>query len=116
MAYSINLLRFFVQPDGWNGLIRTLIDREADMAVTSLKITPNRSQQVEFSVPFMETGIAVTVALREGAISPTAFLSTFMKQNFSGLCHLLSLLDYEIAITITVIISLSRTVAPQDSY
>ncbi|TPP55952.1 Glutamate [NMDA] receptor subunit epsilon-2 [Fasciola gigantica] len=64
-------------PDGWNGLIRTLMDREADMAVTALKITPNRSQQVEFSVPFMETGIAVTVALREGAISPTAFLKPY---------------------------------------
>ncbi|VDP65252.1 unnamed protein product [Echinostoma caproni] len=64
-------------PDGWNGLIRSLMDREADMAVTSLKITPNRSQQVEFSVPFLETGIAVTVALREGAISPTAFLKPY---------------------------------------
>ncbi|CAH8491937.1 unnamed protein product [Dicrocoelium dendriticum] len=64
-------------PDGWNGIIRTLMDNEADMAITSLKITPNRSQQVEFSVPFLETGIAVTVALREGAISPTAFLKPY---------------------------------------
>lgn len=51
------------------------MDNRADMAVTSLKITPNRSQQIEFSVPFLETGIAVAVALREGAIAPTAFLS-----------------------------------------
>ncbi|VDQ14454.1 unnamed protein product [Trichobilharzia regenti] len=48
------------------------------MAVTSLKITPNRSQQIEFSVPFLETGIAVSVALREGAIAPTAFLSKLL--------------------------------------
>ncbi|CAH8580920.1 unnamed protein product [Schistosoma turkestanicum] len=64
-------------PDGWNGIIRDLIDNRADMAVTSLKITPNRSQQIEFSVPFLETGIAVAVALREGAIAPTAFLKPY---------------------------------------
>ncbi|KAF5403478.1 Glutamate receptor ionotropic NMDA 2B, partial [Paragonimus heterotremus] len=69
-------------PDGWNGIIRTLMDHKADMAVTSLKITPNRSQQVEFSVPFLETGIAVIVALREGAISPTAFLKPYDYQSW----------------------------------
>ncbi len=50
------------------------MEHKADMVVTSLKITPNRSEQIDFSVPFLETGIAITVALREGAISPTAFL------------------------------------------
>lgn len=50
------------------------MDQKADMAITSLKITPNRSEQIDFSVPFLETGIAITVTLREGAISPTAFL------------------------------------------
>nr|QQY02579.1 glutamate receptor ionotropic, delta-2 [Cryptocotyle lingua] len=69
-------------PDGWNGVIRVLMDNKADMAVTSLKITPNRSQQIEFSVPFLETGIAVTVALREGAISPTAFLKPYDYQSW----------------------------------
>uniref|UniRef100_A0A5K3FZK0 Lig_chan-Glu_bd domain-containing protein n=1 Tax=Mesocestoides corti TaxID=53468 RepID=A0A5K3FZK0_MESCO len=59
--------------DGWNGLVRELMDRKADMAITSLKITPNRSEQIDFSVPFLDTGIAITVASREGAISPTAF-------------------------------------------
>lgn len=53
------------------------MDKKADMAITSLKITPNRSEQIDFSVPFLETGIAIAVALREGAISPTAFLGTF---------------------------------------
>ncbi|VDO08016.1 unnamed protein product [Rodentolepis nana] len=63
--------------DGWNGLVRELMDQKADMAITSLKITPNRSEQIDFSVPFLETGIAITVALREGAISPTAFLEPY---------------------------------------
>ncbi|TGZ62007.1 hypothetical protein CRM22_007669 [Opisthorchis felineus] len=69
-------------PEGWNGVIRVLMDNQADMAVTSLKITPNRSQQIDFSVPFLETGIAITVALREGAISPTAFLKPYDYQSW----------------------------------
>ena len=53
-----------------------LLDREADMVVTSLKINPDRNTAVRFSVPFLETGITIVVSLREGAISPTAFLGT----------------------------------------
>ena len=59
----------------WNGLIGDLIVGKADMVMTSLKITHERSQVLDFSVPFMETGIAIIVALRAGAISTTAFLS-----------------------------------------
>uniref|UniRef100_A0A1I8FP28 PBPe domain-containing protein n=1 Tax=Macrostomum lignano TaxID=282301 RepID=A0A1I8FP28_9PLAT len=50
----------------WNGLVRVLLEGQADMVVTSLKITPNRSEQIEFSVPFHRTGITILVALREG--------------------------------------------------
>ncbi|VDP49233.1 unnamed protein product [Schistosoma margrebowiei] len=77
LQHYFQRLNSFSVPDGWNGIIRDLMDNRADMAVTSLKITPNRSQQIEFSVPFLETGIAVAVALREGAIAPTAFLKPY---------------------------------------
>ena len=59
----------------WNGLIGDLLTGKADMVMTSLKITAERSQVIDFSVPFMETGIAIVVSLRAGAISTTAFLS-----------------------------------------
>ncbi|XP_064639795.1 glutamate receptor ionotropic, NMDA 2B-like isoform X2 [Lineus longissimus] len=61
----------------WNGLPRALMDGKGDMVMTSLKINPERSEVVDFSVPFLETGITIIVAIRDGAISPTAFLEPY---------------------------------------
>ncbi|XP_059165876.1 glutamate receptor ionotropic, NMDA 2B-like [Physella acuta] len=61
----------------WNGLVKTLLDGEADIVMTSLKINPERASAVRFSVPYLETGIKIIVALRDGAISPTAFLEPY---------------------------------------
>jgi len=44
------------------------------MAMASLTITPERSEVIDFSVPFLETGISIIVPVRDGVISPTAFL------------------------------------------
>lgn len=59
----------------WNGIMKDLITNKADLAMTSLKITTERSEIIDFSIPFMETGIAIVVSLRPGTISTTAFLS-----------------------------------------
>lgn len=45
--------------------------------MTSLKITPDRSSVVEFSVPYLETGIRIIVAMSSGKISATAFLEPY---------------------------------------
>ncbi len=59
----------------WNGLIAELLEDRADLTLTALKVTTERNLAIDFSVPLMETGIGLVVALRRGAISTTAFLS-----------------------------------------
>lgn len=44
------------------------------MAVGSLTINEERSEVIDFSVPFVETGISVMVSRSNGTVSPSAFL------------------------------------------
>ncbi|CAF1490209.1 unnamed protein product [Adineta steineri] len=61
----------------WNGLVAELLENRADLTLTSLKVTTERNAAMDFSIPLMETGIAVIVSLRPGAISTTAFLKPY---------------------------------------
>ncbi|KAK7489093.1 hypothetical protein BaRGS_00019607, partial [Batillaria attramentaria] len=61
----------------WSGLVGALQAEEADLAMAALSITKAREGVIDFSVPFLETGITIVVAIREGAISPTAFLEPY---------------------------------------
>lgn len=91
-----------LQKDGWNGLVKVLIDNEADMVVTSFKITPNRSAYVDFSIPFQETGITIAVALREGKISHTAFLGEWREDLITLLTHAVQRVAYMLLPTVNL--------------
>lgn len=52
--------------------------KNAHMAVGSLTINEERSEVIDFSVPFIETGISVMVSRSNGTVSPSAFLGEGM--------------------------------------
>ncbi|KAJ3615011.1 hypothetical protein NHX12_018579 [Muraenolepis orangiensis] len=58
----------------WNGMV---VYKKAVMAVGSLTINEERSEAIDFSVPFVETGISVMVSRSNGTVSPSAFLEPF---------------------------------------
>lgn len=51
-----------------------VVTKNALMAVGSLTINEERSEVIDFSVPFIETGISVMVSRSNGTVSPSAFL------------------------------------------
>ncbi len=63
-----------VQNGKWNGLMRELATKRTDLVLSAMKVNAQRQAAADFTVPFLETGIAVLVAKRTGIISATAFL------------------------------------------
>ncbi|XP_017772226.1 PREDICTED: glutamate receptor ionotropic, kainate 2-like isoform X2 [Nicrophorus vespilloides] len=60
----------------WNGLIRHLLDRKADLALCDLTITYERRRAVDFTMPFMTLGITI---LYSKAVKPPPELFSFMQ-------------------------------------
>ncbi|XP_037042024.1 glutamate receptor ionotropic, kainate 2-like [Bradysia coprophila] len=83
-GYSVDLIdmiskvlgfkyQFEVVPDGrggsldkktnkWNGVVRQLLDRKADMGICDLTITYERRTAVDFTNPFMTLGVSILFA------------------------------------------------------
>ncbi|NXS80733.1 NMDE3 protein, partial [Erpornis zantholeuca] len=61
----------------WNGMVGEVFYRRADMAIGSLTINEERSEIIDFSVPFVETGISVMVSRSNGTVPPSAFLEPY---------------------------------------
>lgn len=63
-----------------------VVYKRADMAIGSLTINEERSEIIDFSVPFVETGISVMVARSNGTVSPSAFLGESVSSGPSQHC------------------------------
>ncbi|XP_052281540.1 glutamate receptor ionotropic, kainate 2-like isoform X2 [Dreissena polymorpha] len=66
-------------PRGWTGIIRQLLDNEADIGLAPFSITPERSEVVDFTKPFMTKGTSVVVRKPERSVWPFQFLSPLSK-------------------------------------
>ncbi|XP_065285154.1 glutamate receptor ionotropic, kainate 2-like [Dermacentor albipictus] len=59
----------------WNGMMRELVDKEADLAVGDLTITSEREKAVDFTMPFMTLGVSILYKKTEQKRSLLFFLS-----------------------------------------
>lgn len=70
-----------VQPNGtkiWNGMIGEIISGRADLAISDLTITSAREEAVDFTLPFMNTGISILFKKPENKVTTLfSFLSPF---------------------------------------
>ncbi|XP_075739290.1 glutamate receptor ionotropic, kainate 2-like [Rhipicephalus microplus] len=59
----------------WNGIMRELVDMEADLAIGDLTITSEREQSVDFTMPFMTLGVSILYKKTDQKRSLLFFLS-----------------------------------------
>jgi len=63
-SYNLTLVKdgkfgFELSDGQWNGLVGELVRGEADMALAPLTITKKRQNVIDFSLPYMQTGISM---------------------------------------------------------
>lgn len=51
-----------------------VFDEFPKRCVTAFKLNSERARDIDFSTPFLDTGISILVKIRSGVLSPTAFL------------------------------------------
>lgn len=93
--------KYGVQVNGtWNGMIGELIRNESDIAIVDLTITSKREEAVDFTQPFMNTGISILFK------KPTTKVTTLFSflSPFEGLVWLLVLAAYFSVSTILFVI------------
>ncbi|KAF7274436.1 hypothetical protein GWI33_012907 [Rhynchophorus ferrugineus] len=59
----------------WNGMVREIIDGNADLAITDLTITSERENAVDFTMPFMNLGISILYR-KPKPVPPSLFMFT----------------------------------------
>ncbi|XP_071691873.1 glutamate receptor 3.5-like [Rutidosis leptorrhynchoides] len=61
----------------YTNLVNAVADNQYDAAVGDVTITTNRTRIVDFTQPYMESGLVIVVAVKEAKPKPWAFLKPF---------------------------------------
>lgn len=67
----------------WNGMVGRLVDGTADMAIGDLTITPDRANAIDFTVPIIESGVAVLV--KKSGTESLSSLEDLLRQESIGI-------------------------------
>ncbi|CAL1544183.1 unnamed protein product, partial [Lymnaea stagnalis] len=97
----------------WTGMIGQLIRRTADIAIGPLTITSTRERALDFSTPFMNTGISVIMAKPQ---KQKANLFTFMEPFSLSLWISILLAYIVVSISIFIVCKSNPTEPIQDNY
>ncbi|XP_042334671.1 probable glutamate receptor [Sceloporus undulatus] len=77
-----------LSPNGnWSGMIGEVVRKEADLAVAPLTITSIREDAVDFTQPFLHTGIGILLE-KESSLEEASlfhFLTPFSKETWGGI-------------------------------
>ncbi|GJP78599.1 hypothetical protein CLOP_g8884 [Closterium sp. NIES-67] len=76
VGYS--LVPYDFQSNSYEDLVRSVADKEFDGAIGDITVTADRAQTVDFTQPFMESGLGLVVPVLQGdPTNPWAFLYPF---------------------------------------
>nr|GMD30088.1 glutamate receptor 3.4-like isoform X1 [Ipomoea batatas] len=64
----------------FNNIVEDVAKQKYDAAVGDVTITMNRTRMVDFTQPYIESGLVVVVPVKEGKSNPWAFLQPFSLQ------------------------------------
>lgn len=68
---------FVDQAGNWTGMIGEVVRKEADLAMAPLTITAAREEVIDFTKPFMQTGISIL--LKKDSTTQDSFLFLFLR-------------------------------------
>ncbi|KAL3848974.1 hypothetical protein ACJIZ3_010856 [Penstemon smallii] len=79
------------RPPSYNNLVSDVAENKYDAAVGDVTITTSRTRIVDFTQPFVDSGLVVVAPVKETKSSPWAFLKPFTWQMWgvTGICFLL---------------------------
>ncbi|XP_031571820.1 glutamate receptor ionotropic, NMDA 2A-like [Actinia tenebrosa] len=82
----------------WTGLVGSVLYGEADMGMSSISITEERSKVIDFTEPFLHTGSTILVAKRPGSFKGDGFLRPFELESWLFIFGVLYLVAFVIFI------------------